>query len=50
MSNCVMHTQASYPSPARSIALGKKNLHLFRLKNTRCVASKIRQCKQVNRK
>ncbi len=31
----------SYPTPGRSLLLGKKNLHLFRLKNTRCVASVV---------
>lgn len=31
--------RAAYPSPARSLALGMKNLHLFRLKNTRQVVA-----------
>lgn len=26
---------AAYPSPARSLAYGRQNLHLFRFKNTR---------------
>jgi hypothetical protein len=26
---------ASYPSPSRSLKLGRQNIHLFRLKNTR---------------
>lgn len=29
------HCMAAYPSPSCSMQLGRQNLHLFRLKNTR---------------